>query len=371
MDFLLTEKQVELQETARGDILKSYSSENIRDTEGSSEGFPRNVWDDGVKLGWAGLIVPQEYGGSGDGLLDLCAVLEEIGRSGASLPLVTSAGVAATILKNSPASPHRDRCLSDIASGKIFAPALIDEHGRNEWDKVQLPLQAAGVDYKLSGKKAFVPFASNADELVVTAVMENGDSVILVVDPATPGVSIQRHLSEVGVPMSWVDFDDVQIPAERIIHKGEDAVSAIHMGVRTGALLSTAEAVGLCDTIKRITAEYVSARHAFGRPIGTFQAVAHPCADMHIRTETIRMLTQEAAWLVDTGQDAVEEIESTKALANELFERVANDAFCMHGAQGYAEECDIQLFMRRIRGFSVTMGETQESFERAAQAIGI
>lgn len=371
MDFKLSEKQNELQETARGVVLGKYTSEQVRESEKSDERFPRNVWEQGIQLGWPGVAIAEEFGGSGGGLLDLCALLEEVGRSGATLPLVISAGVSATILKNAPSSPHRDRCLANIAEGKIFAPALIDEDGRNEWDKVRLPLTVDDADYKLSGTKVFVPFASSADELLVTAVTPSGDTVILVLDPSAKGVSITRHHSEIGVPLSWVEFSDVQIPAERVIDQGDSAVAAIHAGLQTGALLATAEAVGTCESIKKIAAEFVTNRHAFGRSIGTFQAVSHPCADMHIRIETIRILTQEAAWMADTGRVAVEEMESTKALANELFERIANDAFCMHGAQGYAEECDLQLFMRRIRGFTNMMGETQESFERAAQAAGI
>lgn len=371
MDFTLSDKQVELQETARGVVLGKYTSQSIRETEKSSESFPRAIWEEGIKLGWPGVSIPEEFGGDGGSLQDLCALLEEVGRSGASIPLVVGTGLVATILKNAPAGAYRDQSLSAIASGKIFAPALVDENGRNEWDKVQLPLVADGDDFKLSGKKVFVPFGSSADTLLVTAVTPDGDTAILVVDAAADGVSITRHQSNVGTPLSWVEFNNVQIPAEQIVHKGEGAEAAIRIGLQTGGLLATAEAVGTSEAIKTIAADFVKARHAFGRPIGMFQAVAHPCADMHISIGTIRILTQEAAWMVDAGREAAEEMESTKALANELFERVANDAFCMHGAQGYAEECDLQLFMRRIRGFTNLMGETQESFERAAQAAGI
>ena len=371
MDFLLTDHQADLQKTARGAVLAAYSTQNIRETETSAEGFPADVWEEGVKLGWSGVTIPEEFGGDGGDLLDLCALLEEIGRSGATLPLVASAGVCGEILKQLPASPHRDRCLSAIASGKIIAPTLIDENGRNEWDQVQLPLRSDGADYKLSGTKMFVPFGANAKELLVTAVADNGDTVILIVDARAEGVSVTRHHSEVGVPLSWIAFKDVEVSADRILQRGKDAVSALRSALRTGALLATAEAVGTCEAIKKIASEYVINRQAFGRAIGSFQAVAHPCADMHISIETIRVLTQESAWRLDTGKDAVEEIESTKALANELFERVANDAFCMHGAEGYAEACDLQLFMRRVRGFCQTLGETQECLERAAQAIGV
>lgn len=370
MDFKLNEKQVSLQAHAQNVVLANYSSQHIREDETSSDGFARSLWDASIKQGWPGMIISDQFGGSSGSLLDFCVLLEETGRSGATLPLIASAGISSAILSACPASPIRDNCLSNIASGIIVSPALIDEVGRNEWDKTQLPLTGDAGEFSLSGVKAFVPYGSSAEDLLVTAMLPSGDTAILVIPAGEKGVTRTRHSSEIGTPLSWIKFDDVKISAQQIVCRGEDAVSAIHIGLRIGALLSTAEAVGLSDRIKLIAADYVKNRHAFGRPIGMFQAVAHPCADMHISVETIRILTQQAAWLADTGQDATEEILSTKALANELFERVANDAFCMHGAEGYAEACDLQLYMRRVRGFCNLLGETQEALERAAQSVG-
>lgn len=371
MDFLLSERQIELQNMAQNEVLANFTSQHIRETECSTECFSRDIWHEGIKRGWPGIAVPEEFGGSGGGLLDMCALLEEIGRSGALLPLVASAGISAKILLSAPQSAQRDRCISEIAAGKIFAPALIDEAGRNEWDTVQLPIKEDGENFLISGRKILVPYAAIADELIVTAITKDKETVLLVVDPAIDGISITPHQSEVGTPLSMVNFSNAHVPRDRVIHSGDNSITAIHAGLRTGALLATAEAIGHCEAIKTISTKFVSQRHAFGQPIGAFQAVAHPCADMHINIETIRILTQQAAWLVDTGRGAAEEIESTKALANELFERLANDAFCMHGAHGYAEECDLQIFMRRIRGFCQTLGETHESLERAAQAVGM
>ena len=371
MDFNLSDKQTELQKSTKRFFDEKFSIESLRKAEESDEGFPRAIWDDGIRLGWAGTHLSEELGGGGGGLLDMCVLLEEIGRAGATLPLVTSSGVSATILKGVPQGPHRDHCLTDIAAGKIISPALIDEQSRNEWDDVRLPITADGDGYTLSGKKILVPFGSSADEFLVTAVSPKGEATLVVVDPSSEGISITRHHASTGIPMSSVAFNDVRVSKERVIGLGTDALTALHAGLQAGSLLATAEAIGLCEAIKKMTAEYVSAREAFGQPIGKFQAVSHPCADMHIKIEMIRILSQEAAWLADNGRNAAEEIGSTKALANEFFERIANDAFRFHGAFGYAIECDLQPFMRRVRAFCQTMGETHESLERAAQAVGI
>ena len=213
--------------------------------------------------------------------------------------------------------------------------------------------------------------ATVADELLVTAVGAHEGTVIVAVDPATEGVAITRHRSKVAVPLASIEFIDVLVPSERLVNQGDDAAAAIGTALQTGSLLATAEAVGMCEALITLTSEYVSRRHAFGRPIGAFQAVAHPCADMRVSADAVRILVQQAAWLVDNGQNADEEIPATKALANEHFERVANDAYRLHGALGFSAECDVQLFMRRLHGFFGSFGETQESFERAAAALGM
>ena len=366
MEFGFSFVQTQLQESAQRMLEDRLSTEQIRAAEETADGFPRSIWEEGIQLGWPGMSLPEAVGGGGCSLLDMCVLVEEIGRGGATLPLIVSSGVAATLLERSPQSEHRDRVLSDIAEGKIVCPALIDEQGRNEWDEVRLPIDAEG---RLSGKKILVPFASVADALLVTAVTPDGDTAIVVVDPNTEGVSITRHHTKVGVPLFAVEFSDVLVAAE--IHRGEGARAALDAGLQTGSLLATAEAVGLSEALIKMSAEYVTVRKAFGRPIGAFQAVAHPCADMRINTNTVRILVHEAAWLIDAGRDASEEAASTKALANEFFERLANDAFRVHGAIGYSNEYDLQLFTRRLQWFCRTLGETQQSLERAAVAVGI
>ncbi len=365
MDFGLSFVQAQLQESARRMLDDRLSTQQIREAEESADGFPRSIWDEGIQLGLPGMSLPEEFGGGGCSLLDMCVLVEEIGRGGATLPLVVSSGLAAAMLEHSPQSERRDRLLSEIAAGKVICPALIDEQGRNEWDAVRLPMNAAG---QLGGKKILVPFASVADALLVTAVTPDGDTAIVAVDPNSEGVSIRSHHAKVGVPLFAVDFSDV-VAAE--IHRGEGARAALDAGLQTGSLLATAEAVGLSEALIKMSAEYVTVREAFGRPIGAFQAVAHPCADMRINTDTVRLLVHEAAWLIDTGQDASEEVASTKALANEFFERLANDAFRVHGAIGYSNEYDLQLFTRRLQWFCQTLGETQQSLERAAVAVGM
>ena len=371
MDFAMNETQSALQKDASEWLEANFSNQLMREAEQSSAGFAQNIWKGAVALGWAGMTVRAEFGGWGSSLLDASILLEEIGRAGLTLPLVASSVLSAGILQRLPQSTLRDRALKDIASGKIVAPALIDESGRNEWDAVTLPLLGSGDTLSISGAKILVPFGSSAEGLLVSGRNDAGETVLLMIDPQAEGVSITPHQSGVGVPVASVAMNNVQIAGEDVLAAGEGAQAALHAGLHIASLLASAEAVGLSQSITKLATEYVAQREAFGQPIGAFQAVAHPCADMHISNETIRLLVHQAAWLHDSGKDAVEEMASTKALANELFERVANDAFCFHGAAGFAEEVDLQLFMRRIRYFCQAYGETHEALERAADAADI
>lgn len=369
MDFRLSSAQLDRQEQVRRVLAEQFSTEHVREAESSADGFPRALWDTGVERGWPALSLPAEFGGEPSSLLELCVVLEETGRAGATLPLVVSSGAAATMVGHVPRGEQRDRLLQTIASGAVVASALIDEDGRNEWDAPRLLLQASADGYRLSGTKILVPFAAVADELLVVAATADGATALLAIDPATEGVTITPHHTKVGVPLASVRFTDVAVPSERLLD--DDARAAVEAGLQTASLLATAEAVGMGEALVTMTAEHVTARQAFGRPLGTFQAVAHPCADMRVSVDAIRILVQQAAWLLDNGRRADEEVPATKALANEHFERVANDAYRLHGALGFSTECDVQIYMRRLQGFFGSFGETQESFERAAAVVGL
>lgn len=371
MQFYLNESQQDLLERAKRLLDEAFSTEQLRRDEASSDGFPRALWDTAVAHQWPAVVVPEAHGGNAHGLLDACVMLEEIGRSGASLPLVTSAGVSAALVAHAPSGDESKRLLDAILAGAIVSPAFVDEDGRNEWDTDRLAMHQDGDGHRLNGTKVLVPFGAVATEFLVTVASAELGPATVVVGAQTSGVTVTPHHARIGVPLAAVTFDDVSVSAAHVLHHGEAATVAKHAALQLGTLLTTAEAIGSCEALIALTADYVTTREAFGRPIGTFQAVSHPCADMRVSADAIRMLVQQAAWMVDDGQCADEQIPAAKGLANEHFERVANDAYRLHGARGFSNECDVQIFMRRLHGFFGSFGETQESFERAAQALGM
>lgn len=371
MDFSLSFEQARLQDGARKLMAAKLSSEQIRLAEKSEHGFPTDVWAEGRNLGWPALMISEAHGGDGCSLLDMCVLLEEVGRGGASLPLLYSSGLAATILQNCDRGDKRDAALSAIASGSVVIPALIDEGARNEWDQVSTRIEENHGGYRITGFKVMVPYASYAHEFVVTAIDDAGLLRLVLVDPALEGLTIKPHRSNAGVPTFSVHFSDVDINADKVIGSGDKAAVALGSGLNVGALLATAEAVGMCEAMIALSSDYASVREAFGKPIGAFQAVSHLCSEMRVSTDTVRMLVHSAAWQDDHGASALEEIHSTKAVANELFERLSNDAFRVHGAIGFSNEYKLQSFLRRMQWFMHSLGETTELYERASSALGM
>ena len=371
MNFNLSELQVQLRDSAQRMLADKAPIEVVRDAETEPDGFPQPVWDEACALGWPGIALSEEWGGGGCGILDQCVLLEEIGRCAATLPFVNSSGLAGAILARLPASEYRNRLLREIAEGVVVSPALVDENGRNEWDRVRLPLVSKGNEYKLSGGKVLVPFASVARTLLITVSGPGDEFTIIALDARTDGIKMTRHHAAGGVPLFHMQFDNVAVTDEQILVRGEQGLAALGAGLEVGALLATAEAVGLCEGVIKLTAEYVTIREAFGQPIGAFQAVAHPVADLRIDTDAIRLLVREAAWLLDQGRSATIEVATTKAYANEAIERMVNDALRVHGAIGFSNEYYLQLFNRRLRAFCQAFGETSEVLERAAVASGI
>lgn len=372
MDFQLDETQEMLQNGARRLFGTEYEGEKGHVIDECTDGFSTDIWSQIVELGWSGVALPEAVGGSGLGTLELCILAEEIGRAGASTPLLVCAGFAANILKALPEQALATELLTLLATtDSIITAALIDDNGRDERSTSRLTLQETGENVTLSGVKQLVPYANNAKVFIVSAQLTDGKTGLVAVDADSAGVTVTRHKLLGGDPRSLVVFDNVAIASERILARGEAATAALDSGLKVATVMAMAEVVGNCEGILALTAEYAKIREQFGTPIGAFQAVSHPIADMRIQTDACQMLALEAAWLLDQGRPADFEIASAKVFINEAVATMSVDGQRLHGAIGYSNEYDLQLYTRRAKAFSVNWGNTEQQIEAAAAALGI
>lgn len=372
MDFKLDETQEMLQESARRLFSSEYEGEKAHVIDECADGFSTDVWSQMVELGWNAVALPESVGGSDLGIIELCILAEEVGRAGASTPLLVCAGLAATVLTKLPDQPVATELLTLLATtDNIISAALIDKHGRDERTSPTLNIQPTVETITLSGVKQLVPYAADAKVLLVSGQLGDGKPALVAVDTSTPGISMTRHKVMGGDPRYQVSFDNVAVSSDCILAHGEDATAALHAGLNATTVIAMAEVVGNCESILGLTAEYAKIREQFGTAIGSFQAVSHPIADMRIQTDACRMLMLEAAWLLDSNQPADFEIASAKIYVNEAVATMAVDGQRLHGAIGYSNEYDLQLYTRRAKSFTVNWGNTDQQVEAAAVALGI
>ena len=362
-----------LQESARRLLSKEFSSERARAVEASAVGHSKEIWSQLASLGWNSLLVPQSAGGGGLGVLELALLAEEMGRAAASSPLLVSAGLATTCLKAIPDPSLVQELLTSLAnSDTVISVALIDASSRDERSKPKLPLDNAGTGrYTLTGAKVLVPYAASANTFLVSAVTDVGETALVAIDTGREGISLQRNQTLGADPLFEVRFDGVVIDEHQILAKGAVAEAALDKGLEVATVIAMAEAVGYCEGLIDIAVEHTSLREQFGQPIGAFQAVSHPLADMRIQADACRLMAFEAAWLLDQGRSATLEIASAKVLANDAVENITVDGHRVHGAIGYSKEHDAQLYTRRARAFAVNWGDNEREIERAAVALGL
>lgn len=372
MQFNLNEMQTMIQDGARRLLDETFDSDAKREAEASEHGFSTAIWSQMTELGWTGAALPEAVGGGGLGVLDLCIIVEEFGRSAVSVPLTVSSGFSANMLQNAEQTDFVTGLLGQLATGEtIITPALIDEGARDERSTPKSRFETNGAGGVLSGSKIMVPYASAAQFLLVSAVNDSGELVIVAIDGDADGVSHDRHTATGAHPLFSVNLDAVAVSAERVLAVGDAAQKLLDRALDVASILSTAEAVGNCEGILLLSADYATNREQFGTKIGSFQAVSHPLANIRIQTDAIRLLVYETAWMLDEGKDVMLEVSETKALANEAVVQMLHTGHAVHGAIGYTMEYDLQLFTRRARAFCLTFGDTQSQTERAAVALGL
>lgn len=372
MDFQLNETQSMIQEGARRLLENFFPPEKTREAEESADGFSRDLWKQITELGWTGAALPEDVGGGGLGNLDLCVLAEELGRAAASTPLAATLGFSATVLQKVEQSNVTRGLLSKLASSDlIITPALTECQGRDERTASSILFKETADGGTVSGTKIMVPFASVASLFLVSLITVDGENVIVGVDANAKGITSKRHQTLGGDPLFRVDFADVAVGKDHVFARGDNALNVIDAGLDAATILATAEAVGNCEKMVLLGSEYAGTREQFGQMIGSFQAVAHPLADMRIQTDACRLLAAEAAWMLDEGEDAKLEIAATKVFANEVIIDMIHAAHAAHGAIGYTMEYDLQLVSRRARSFCLSHGDTDIQTERAADALGL
>ena len=373
MNFGFTEEQELLRSEVRKFLDENCPLEEVRKISESPEGFSRELWKQIAELGWLGLTVPEEHGGADLGWVDLVVILEEAGRTLFPSPLISTT-LAAAAIRESGSAEQQARWLPRIADGSAIGTLALLEA-----DDIQgaegIRLRATEDATLLDGEKLFVCDAGAADLFVVAlrsgegpmdlrlAVVERGAEGVASED--LPGIDLTKRLGR-------VRFDGVRLAPEDLLGGGGPAGAVTTRLQDLGAVAVAAEMVGAAEAALQLTVGYSQERVQFGQPIGTFQGVKHPLAEMYVDIESFRSLVYYAAWCLDEGhEDAALAASRAKAYASEALARIGIDAIQLHGGIGYTWEYDAQLYLKRAKWARPMFGDADYHYERVASLGGL
>jgi|SRR5215469_2250669 len=356
MEFGLSESQQLLKDNARKFFAGECPMQEVRRLMETETAYDRHLWAKMTEQGYTGIIFPEEFGGVGLGKVELILLMEEAGWALLPGPLFSTVALAGAVIDAVAGSEQKKRYLSAICSGQARSTLAMLEANAS-WRPADA--QMATSNGRLSGEKLFVPDARVADFIVVV-----GPDGVFVVDAKAPGITVEpMKTMDLTRKMYAVGFNNT--PGERLANAG-----GLIRGLDVAATALAAELVGGMQRTLDITVAYAKMRKQFGKPIGSFQAVQHHCADMYLETESARSAAYYAAWAIENdAPDAAVAVSIAKMYASDAGRRVGNRGIQVHGGMGFTWENDLHLYYRRAKAAETALGDAAFHRERIAQLV--
>jgi alkylation response protein AidB-like acyl-CoA dehydrogenase len=378
MNFGFNEEQELLRNTARKFFENECGSDTVRRLMETPEGISAELWKKLAEQGWLGLIYPEQYDGTGLGLVDLVVLMEEMGRAVAPGPYFSTVLLGGLAILEAGGDAQKKEWLPRIAAGdKRVALAWMEPSAQLGPAGVTLTAVKRGETFTLSGTKLFVHDAHTADALVVAARTRPGagaDGVSLFLLPkGTKGLEVTllptmdqtRKLCEVAC-------SDVTVGADALLGAAGAGWAPLSRVLDRATVALCAEMCGGAQKVLDMTVEYAKIRQAFGRPIGSYQGVKHRAADMLVDVENSKSITYYAAWALDENSpEAPLAVSMAKAYVSDAYRRVAAGGIQLHGGIGFTWEHDLHLYFKRAKGSEFTFGDATHHRERVAQLVNL
>lgn len=377
MDLGLNEQQEMLRRSARDFLQKECPKQLVRQLDASDSGYSPELWRKMAELGWLGLAFPEEYGGNGGSFLDLAVLLEEMGYNILPGPFFSTVVLGGLAILAAGSEQQKKSLLPKIATGELLLTlALTEPSAKYDAASIKTTATAQNDEYVINGTKLFVPDANVAHYILCVARTqpekntEDGLTVFLV-DSKSPGIKCTLLKTLARDKQCEVVFDNVHVPKENIIgklNKGWPIVSDI---IQKATVAKCAEMVGGAQAALEMSVKYAKERVQFNRPIGSFQAIQHYCANMVTDVDGSRFITYKAAWKVSEGLPATYDVAVAKAWTGEAYARVTLLAHQIFGAIGFTMDHDMHLYYRRAKAGEIAFGDSD--FQRAivAQEMGL
>ncbi|MCA6299250.1 MAG: acyl-CoA dehydrogenase family protein [Phenylobacterium sp.] len=365
------------------DAAKSWTQEKspvtafrkMRDS-GVDIGYDAKAWNEMAEMGWAGVIIPEEYGGSAFGYLSMGLILEELGRTLTASPLIASGVGAASALALGGSDAQKSEWLPKIADGSVVGALAVDEGAHHAPEKVALAATKSGAGYSLSGTKTFVIEGLAANLLVVSARTSGApgdkDGITLFLVPAdAKGVSRKRLALADSRGAANITFDKVEVGADAILGAADKGWEVLEKTLDRVRAALAAEMLGAANQAFETTLDYLKVRVQFGQVIGSFQALQHRAAKMFTDLELARSAVEAALQAIDADSPDVPELVSlSKAKMGDVFHLVSNEMVQMHGGIGMTDAHDSGFYLKRARAAEAAFGSQSYHRDRYARING-
>lgn len=375
----LSEEQALLKEQAKSwarDEAPVARFRAMRDSD-NEYGFDKASWKSITEMGWAGVLVDEEFGGVDMGYLTLGVVLEELGRQLTASPLLASGLVGASALIVAGSDSQRKRLLPKIAEGSIIATLAVDEGPHHAPIHAAMKAEKSKIGFRLSGKKVHVLEGMSADTFIVSARTSGapGESAgisLFLVDAAAKGVTRQRLKTADSRGYANVSFDAVEVASDALLGEVDQGASALEATLDRARAGIAAEMLGTAAQAFDMTLDYLKNRVQFGQVIGSFQALGHRASGLYTEMEMARSCVEAALQAIDRGADDTAQLCSlAKCKAGDFLHHVSNELIQIHGGIGMTDEFDAGLYLKRARALEATFGNQSFHRDRYGRLIGI
>jgi alkylation response protein AidB-like acyl-CoA dehydrogenase len=375
MALVLNEEQSMLRDSARGFISDKAPVSHLRQLRDAKDavGFSRELWHGFAEMGFSGLLVPEEFGGSGLGCVEAGIVMEEIGRTLMPSPFLATSVLAASALSRGGSDAQKSQHLPRIADGSLLAALALDEGAKHRPLLTKLQAVRSGNGFRLSGDKAFVVDGHTAELLIVAArtagsAGEREGLTLFLVDPKAKGVAIERTAMVDSHNAARIVFDNAEVNADGVLGEVDQGGALLEGVLNIGRGAVASEMVGLSEEVFGRTVGYLRERKQFGKLIGEFQALQHRAAQLYIEIEITRAAVLKALQTLDGNfENAGAAVAVAKARAGSTATLAVQEGVQMHGGMGMTDQFDIGFFMKRARVCQELFGDSNFHADQLAR----
>jgi alkylation response protein AidB-like acyl-CoA dehydrogenase len=375
MALVLNEEQSMLRDSARGLISDKAPVSHLRQLRDSRDptGFSRELWRSFAEMGFSGLLVAEQFGGSALGCVEAGVVMEEIGRTLMPSPFLATAVLAASALARGGSAAQKSEHLPKIAQGSLLAALAIDEGAKHRPLQTAMQAVRSGNGFKLNGAKAFVLDGHTADLLIVAARSagapgEQDGLTLFLVDPKAKGIALERTAMVDSHNAARIVFDNVEVNADGVLGEVDQGFALLEGVLNIGRGAVASEMVGVSEEVFGRTVTYLKERKQFGKLIGEFQALQHRAAHLYTEIEITRAAVLKALQTLDGDfENAGAAVAVAKARAGTTATLAVQEGVQMHGGMGMTDQFDIGFFMKRARVCQELFGDSNFHADQLAR----